>query len=274
MFYFILLFFSVLAIVWFKWGQSILLKSIDDSNSWMKLSDNELKRYKNSSKREINILVLVNLVSNWLIFFVTLWSKDTLLISVYLSSSIYIVSLIIVRIIEMSEPYIFSYERKSGHKDIGIDIWNYYAYNNSGKSKFAMFWVNTSRITKEEITRVRQNLTNLPRTEISDIKSIFETKENQGYRQILLEKILKWISGIIGGLFGTSAIIGYIQNIQWGNISQDTLLEFIFLVIIIGPLVTIVAYFIATWLDLFTKIARRKDVDKNLKRFFEELLNE
>lgn len=274
MFYFILLIFSFLAFVWFKWVRSSLLKSIDASNSWMGLSENALKRYKKLSTGEIDFLVIVNLVSNFLLLFAFLRFKCTFLISGYLTSLIYIISLIVAKIIEMFEPYIFSYERKSGHKDIGIDIWNYYAYNKKEKSKFAMFSVNTSQITKEEITKVRQELTKLPKNEISDIKSIFETKENQGYRELLLKKFLKWISGIIGGLFGTSAIVGYIKDIQWDNITQDTLVVFIISVILIGSVVIAVAYLIATWLDSFTKISRRKDVNKTLKRIFEELLKE
>lgn len=272
MFYVILLIFSVLAILWFKWVRSSLLESIDVSNSWMELSESKLKRYKKLSTAEIDFLVITNLVINWLILFASFWVKDTFLISGGASSLIYCLSLIPVKIIEMFEPYIFSYKKKSSHKDIGIDIWNYYAYNKSGKNKLAMFWVNTSRITKEEITKVRQELTKLPKNEISDIKSIFETKENQGYKQLLLKTILKWISGIIGGLFGTSAIIGYIRDFQWNNITKDILLLFIISVILIGIVVTLVAYVIAAWIDSFTKIARRKDVDQSLKKIFEEFL--
>lgn len=272
MFYVILLIFSVLAFLWFKWGRSSLLKSIDDSNSWMELSESKLKIYKKLSTAKIDILILINLVSNWLILFAYFWLKNTFLISGGPTSLIYCASLIIFKIIEMFEPYIFSYQKKSSHKDVGINIWNYYAYNKSGKNKLAMFCVNTSGITKEEITKVRQELTKLPKNEISDIKSIFETKENQGYRQLLLKTISQWISGIIVGLLGTSAVIGYIRDIQWNKITPDTLSVFIILGILIGIVVTLLAYVIAALIDSFTKIARRKDVDQSLKRIFEELL--
>lgn len=274
MFISLLVVFTTVCIVWFSKYKLIFERSIDDSAYWMELSDSDMKKYKKISVWQVNLLISINTLTAWIIFFIGLFVESfTPFDQLNLTAIFYILYFVIIGCIGIFEPYIFSFERKPTNKNMGIDIWNYYAYKGSGKNKLAMFAINTQGVTQIEQERVKGALKALPNDKLKNLQAIFKTGKIKNSRQILSDKIIRWISSVIAGLFSASLIVKKILDIRWAEVKgEDFFITFI-IILIIASFILFIVYFIASMIDLFTKTNRRKQVDSALSDIFNEFLN-
>lgn len=68
MFILLLVVFTTVCIVWFFKYKRIFERSIDDSVSWLELSDSDMKKYKKISVLQVNLLISINTLTAWIIF--------------------------------------------------------------------------------------------------------------------------------------------------------------------------------------------------------------
>lgn len=274
MFILLLVVFTTVCIVWFSKYKLIFERSIDDSVSWLELSDSDMKKYKKISVLQVNLLISINTLTAWIIFFIGLFVESfTPFDQLNITAIFYIIYFVIIGCISIFEPYIFSFERKPTHKNMGIDIWNYYAYKGSGKNKLAMFAINTQGVTPKEQEKVKGALSALSNKKLKNLQTILKTGKIKNARQILSDKIIKWISRIMAGLFSASLIVKKILDTKWDKLQSEDFFISVIIIIFIALVILLLTFIIASMIDSFTKTNRRKQVDSALSDIFDELLS-
>lgn len=157
--------------------------------------------------------------------------------------------------------------------NMGIDIWNYYAYKGSGKNKLAMFAINTQGVTSKEQEEVKGALSALSNEKLKNLQTIFKTGKIKNARQILSDKIIRWISRIIAGLFSASLIVKKILDTKWDKVQGEEFFINFIIILFVALVILLIVYIIASMIDSFTKTNRRKQVDSALSDIFNELLS-
>lgn len=274
MFILLLVVFTTVCIVWFFKYKRIFERSIDDSVSWLELSDSDMKKYKKISVLQVNLLISINTLTAWIIFFTGLFVESSAPFNqLNVATILYIIYFVIIGCIGIFEPYIFSFERKPTNMNMGIDIWNYYAYKGSGKNKLAMFVINTQGVTSKEQEKVKGALSALSNEKLKNLQTIFKTGKIKNARQILSDKIIRWISSIIAGLFSASLIVKKILDTKWDKVQGEEFFINFIIILFVALVILLIVYIIASIIDSFTKTNRRKQVDSALSDIFNELLS-
>lgn len=267
-----------MTVFWFAWGNNKLKASIEKGKDKLELSETDFEKYIKLATCEFSLFIGVASALTIIVFILGFFLKSlTPEIQSILAAMIYIVSFILFMVLpSLFEPHIFPFDRKPAGKNFGIDIWNYYAYKETGKNNLSMYLINlNNKITLEERKTVREALEKLEEIEIKDIESTYKTKEIKYSRQILPAKFWKYFTAIIGAIFGTSRVVKTIISYSesgWKNLSFDKVENIIYLIITGIVAILIVTFLIGFAIDIFSKRTRRESVDEALREIFEDLI--
>ena len=87
------------------------------------------------------------------------------------------------------------------------------------------------------------------------------------------DKIIRWISRIIAGLFSASLIVKKILDTKWDKVQGEEFFINFIIILFVALVILLIVYIIASMIDSFTKTNRRKQVDSALSDIFNELLS-
>ena len=136
-----------------------------------------------------------------------------------------------------------------------------------------MFVINTQGVTSKEQEKVKGALSALSNEKLKNLQTIFKTGKIKNARQILSDKIIRWISSIIAGLFSASLIVKKILDTKWDKVQGEEFFINFIIILFVALVILLIVYIIASIIDSFTKTNRRKQVDSALSDIFNELLS-